>query len=254
MSIISATALFARRASGRSTIAFVGRQLPAASRFGSTYERGYTDVYQWRPASATTAGIASSSLRMSTEAKSVSASSTPVVGFDFVRTSVVEVLNEIFDPAEIAKGAAIAKLDGKKKKKKKKKQPQNEDEQLPPPEEEEPKMTEEQRTAIIEAAIAASQPFSTKDAAVTPATKPEFGDYQCNAAMSLAKSAGLNPRECAQKIVDALTPKLEGIMELPFEIAGPGFINLKFRDDYLAGALGEMSKDCGGRLAIPLTE
>ena len=97
--------------------------------------------------------------------------------------------------------------------------------------------------------------YTLRDAMVTPATKPEFGDYQCNAAMSLSKKLGYkNPRECAQQIVNALQPKLDGIMELPLEIAGPGFINLKLDCAYLSKALGEMAADSAGRLAVPLTE
>ncbi|KAL7467252.1 hypothetical protein ACHAXS_011301 [Conticribra weissflogii] len=70
--------------------------------------------------------------------------------------------------------------------------------------------------------------------------------------MSLAKSAGLNPRECAQKIVDGLRPLIGDILEEP-EIAGPGFINLKFKDDYLSRALKTMADDASGRLAVPQT-
>jgi arginyl-tRNA synthetase len=90
---------------------------------------------------------------------------------------------------------------------------------------------------------------------VTPATKPEFGDYQCNAAMSLSKSAGLNPRECASKIVEGLQtsiPNFNDVMETP-EIAGPGFINLKFKEGYLANAAKIMADDAAGRLGIPQT-
>lgn len=186
--------------------------------------------------------------------------STKLIGIDYVRSSIAEVLNEIFDPAELAKGAAIAKLDGKKnkkQKKKKKKKPQsdnNNDEPAAAKEEEPPPMSEEERTLIIQEAISNAKPFTLHDTMVTPATKAEFGDYQCNAAMSLSKSAGLNPRDCATKIVEALESKLDGVMEVPLEIAGPGFINLKFKDDYLCDALGEMASDCGGRLAVPLTE
>ena len=115
---------------------------------------------------------------------------------------------------------------------------------------EKPKMSEEERNSIIQSAINAAQPFSTRDAMVTPATKPEFGDYQCNAAMSLAKSAGLNPRECAAKIVDQLRPLIQEYMEEP-EIAGPGFINFKFKEEYLSQALGVMVKDSMGRLGVP---
>ena len=194
-----------------------------------------------------------------TTASSGSDTSSKLVGIGYVRSSIAEVLNEIFDPAEIAKGAAIAKLDGKKnkkQKKKKKKKPNNDEEQQPnaAKEEEPPPMSEEERTLIIQEAISNAKPFTIQDTMVTPATKAEFGDYQCNAAMSLSKSAGLNPRDCATKIVEALESKLDGVMEVPLEIAGPGFINLKFKDEYLCDALGEMANDCGGRLAVPATE
>lgn len=189
----------------------------------------------------------------SVEPSTSSASTTStLVGIDWVREVVVTALNDIFDPKEIAKNAAIAKLDGKKKKKKNKKK-KNVDESATNQQEEEkqePKMSEEERNSIIQAAVDAAQPFTTRDAMVTPATKPEFGDYQCNAAMSLAKSAGLNPRECAAKIVDKLRPLIQDYMEEP-EIAGPGFINFRFKEEYLSQALGVMVKDSMGRLGVP---
>jgi hypothetical protein len=204
----------------------------------------------------------SSTLMMSTTAEehlqtvesSPSSSQTPLLGIDWVREVVSTSLNEIFDPKEIARNAAIAKLDGKNKKKKNKKKKKDADDasatQKEGEEESEPKMSEEERNSMVEAAVNAALPFSTHDAMVTPATKAEFGDYQCNAAMSLAKSAGLNPRECATKIVDQLRPLIQDYMEEP-EIAGPGFINLKFKDEYLVQALGVMVNDSMGRLGLP---
>ncbi|MBO4700180.1 MAG: arginine--tRNA ligase [Alphaproteobacteria bacterium] len=61
----------------------------------------------------------------------------------------------------------------------------------------------------------------------------EFGDFSTNAAMVMARSAGKNPRELAGNIL----PKIQ---ELDFvesaSVAGPGFINLKIRDDFLWNA------------------
>ena len=185
-----------------------------------------------------------SSILMSTTAPQTDTSS--LVGIDWVRSSIVATLNSVFDPVEIARGAAIAKLDSKKKKKKKK----NADDAQG----EEPAMSPEEREAVVSAAGENAKPFSLTDAMVTPATKPEFGDYQCNAAMSLAKSAGLNPRDCASKIVEGLKQikGFDDIMEEP-EIAGPGFINLKFKEDYLSDAARKMAVDSSGRLAVPKT-
>lgn len=58
----------------------------------------------------------------------------------------------------------------------------------------------------------------------------EFGDFSTNAAMVMARSAGKNPRELASEIL----PKL---IELDFvadaSIAGPGFINIKLKDEFI---------------------
>lgn len=156
------------------------------------------------------------------------------------------MLNDLFDPSEVARGAALAKLNKGKKKKKKKQNDENAEA------EPEPELSQEEKQAIADKAAAEAKPFAVSDTMVTPATKSEFGDYQCNAAMGLAKSVGMNPRECAQKIVDGLMPKLGDIMEEP-EIAGPGFINLRFKQDYLSSAVGQMANDADGRLGIPET-
>ena len=64
----------------------------------------------------------------------------------------------------------------------------------------------------------------------------EFGDFSTNAAMVMAKSAGKNPRELANEIL----PKLR---ELDFvadvSVAGPGFINIKLKDDFIWHAAQE---------------
>lgn len=64
---------------------------------------------------------------------------------------------------------------------------------------------------------------------IVPTNRKEFGDYQFNDAMVLAKKYGKNPREIAESIVDKIdTPLLSKI-----EIAGPGFINLTFNTEEL---------------------
>ncbi|MHC4879725.1 MAG: arginine--tRNA ligase [Planctomycetota bacterium] len=69
-------------------------------------------------------------------------------------------------------------------------------------------------------------------AMIRPAQDAKFGDFQANCAMSLAKPLGKAPREIAQQIVDSV--QLEDLCETP-EIAGPGFINLRLRSDWLEG-------------------
>jgi len=65
---------------------------------------------------------------------------------------------------------------------------------------------------------------------IRPAGDPKFGDYQANFAMSLAKKAGKNPRDLAAEIVESVG--VEDICEPP-EVAGPGFINLKLRAEWI---------------------
>jgi arginyl-tRNA synthetase len=78
------------------------------------------------------------------------------------------------------------------------------------------------------------------DPAVRPATDPQFGDYQCNAAMPLARSLKAKPREVAQRIKAAGDRLLADIAE-PLEIAGPGFINIRLRAEFLARYLSEIA-------------
>lgn len=67
--------------------------------------------------------------------------------------------------------------------------------------------------------------------------KPQFGDYQANGAMGAAKHLKTNPRDLAKKILDQVD--LSEIAEKT-EIAGPGFINITLKNDYIANCL----KDC----------
>ncbi len=65
-------------------------------------------------------------------------------------------------------------------------------------------------------------------------SKPQFGDYQANGAMGAAKHLKTNPRELAQKILDQVD--LAEIAEKT-DIAGPGFINITLKNDYIADCL-----------------
>jgi arginyl-tRNA synthetase len=77
-------------------------------------------------------------------------------------------------------------------------------------------------------------------AMVRPAQDARFGDYQANCAMSLAKVLGRKPRDLAQEIVQRLD--LGDLLEPP-EVAGPGFINLRLRSDWLARQLQQLARD-----------
>ncbi|TWT86454.1 arginine--tRNA ligase [Neorhodopirellula pilleata] len=75
---------------------------------------------------------------------------------------------------------------------------------------------------------------------VRPAADPQFGDYQSNAAMPLAKRLSRPPRDVALAIVEKL--QLDDICETP-EVAGPGFINLKLKESFLNRTLCGMIGD-----------
>jgi arginyl-tRNA synthetase len=75
---------------------------------------------------------------------------------------------------------------------------------------------------------------------VLPSQDAKFGDYQANMAMALGKRLGKPPREVAAAIVERLD--VAELCEAP-EIAGPGFINLRLKDAWIAGVLKHASPD-----------
>lgn len=85
-------------------------------------------------------------------------------------------------------------------------------------------------------------------AAVRPSGDAKFGDYQANGCMALAKALGKNPRELAAQVARAVD--LEPLAPAP-EVAGPGFLNVRLRDDWIARALGELLNDASLGLSAP---
>jgi len=75
---------------------------------------------------------------------------------------------------------------------------------------------------------------------IDQAQNPQFGDYQSNTAMVLAKQLGRNPREVAAAIVG----QFDGgeLCDAP-EIAGPGFINFRLTAASLEGGLARLLND-----------
>lgn len=69
---------------------------------------------------------------------------------------------------------------------------------------------------------------------IRPAQDARFGDYQANCAMPLGKRMGQSPRDVAAAIAERLD--LQDMCHAP-EIAGPGFINLRLKDNWLAAEL-----------------
>jgi len=84
---------------------------------------------------------------------------------------------------------------------------------------------------------------------IRPAQDAKFGDYQANFAMPLKKELGQPPQQIARQIV-AATDLAD--LCLPPEVAGPGFINLRLRDDWLKSQLNQAAHD--DRLGIATAE
>lgn len=74
----------------------------------------------------------------------------------------------------------------------------------------------------------------TKKVEVSVATNEKFGDFQTNFAMMNSKIIGKNPRTIAQEILDNLE---ENDVIDKLEIAGPGFINIFLKSEYLGELL-----------------
>jgi arginyl-tRNA synthetase len=86
-------------------------------------------------------------------------------------------------------------------------------------------------------------------ALVRPSGDAKFGDYQANFAMPLGKRLGRPPRDVAAEVVSRLV--IDDLCEPP-EIAGPGFINLRLKTDWLVAALRRAL--ASNRLAIDPVE
>ncbi len=85
---------------------------------------------------------------------------------------------------------------------------------------------------------------------LTVASKPEWGDYQCNAALPNAKTLNMKPRELAGKLTGTID--VLGMCDTP-SVAGPGFINFKLTKSFLENRILSMAKD-DDRLGIPKTD
>lgn len=92
----------------------------------------------------------------------------------------------------------------------------------------------------VRAAMTASGIPDDCPASITPSTRPEFGDYQANGAMAAAKRQKSNPRDLAAGIIKHLD--LNDIAD-HVDIAGPGFINIRLSNRFIADQLQTLSED-----------
>ena len=69
---------------------------------------------------------------------------------------------------------------------------------------------------------------------IKPSSRPEFGQYQVNGIMGAAKKLKKNPREIAQTVIEQLD--IDDIAD-KVEVAGPGFINIHLKAEWLSQQL-----------------
>ena len=107
---------------------------------------------------------------------------------------------------------------------------------------------EEMLSGWVRETLAGSLPAAVlegADLSVAATADERFGDYQCNAAMALARAMKKPPREVAGLLTAAAKP---GAVER-MEIAGPGFVNFTLSADWMAQRLEQAQAD--DRLGVP---
>ena len=70
--------------------------------------------------------------------------------------------------------------------------------------------------------------------------RPEHGDLATNTALRLASVLGDNPRSIAERLAERLRERVAPNRIRSVEVAGPGFINFRFAQDYLFDGLADL--------------
>lgn len=91
-----------------------------------------------------------------------------------------------------------------------------------------------------EASLRAFPELESTQTEITQSTQEKFGHYQYNSAMKLAKTLKLNPRQVAETIAASLDQH-SPISHL--EIAGPGFINITLKPEFLSQGVNVLLRD-----------
>ena len=87
----------------------------------------------------------------------------------------------------------------------------------------------------LEAAGTLPEGLQTRGVAVEPPRDPAHGDMATNAAMVLAKPAGMKPRDIAEALAGVLA---QSDRIASADVAGPGFLNLRLSNELWQGVVG----------------
>lgn len=101
----------------------------------------------------------------------------------------------------------------------------------------------------IQAAMVAVGAPEDAPALVRQSAKVQFGDYQANGIMGVAKKLKTNPRQLAEQVLEKL--ELDDLAD-KVEIAGPGFINIFLKNTWLSEELVRLRHS--DRLDIPTVD
>ena len=107
-------------------------------------------------------------------------------------------------------------------------------------------------TNIVAAAFEACG-IDKKYGAVEVSTRRELADYQCNGALAAAKPYKKNPRQIGQDVMEKLQTTA-GDVFAEISLAGPGFINLRLNNEWLASRAQAMAADDSGRFGVVAAE
>lgn len=79
---------------------------------------------------------------------------------------------------------------------------------------------------------------------VTLSKSHNFGQYQCNAPLKLAKLLGLSPKTIAEQVIKHVSLMHDGERIIDkLEVAGPGFINIFIAREYISWRVTHMLRD-----------
>lgn len=104
----------------------------------------------------------------------------------------------------------------------------------------------QQLTDIVSAAFAAAG-YDASYGEVAVSQRKDLGDFQCNGALPAAKPYKKAPRQIAEDVVNQLQ---DNPVFAEVSLAGPGFINLKLADNFIAEQVKAMAADVDGRVGV----